>query len=261
MEWYYGKTSYLSVGFFKKNMSNYIGHGLATYSQPNLTTPIAGTYYNAAVTNSCPTADVTCIRNYIFANYDGKPGVTKTGTDPQGNSTGIIVAQPTDPIVQFKIATPVNQHTASLHGFEFNIQNAFGNSGFGMGVNYTLVMSGLKYDNASIGEQFALVGLSNSANLVAFYENDRVNARVAYNWRGKFLASTTDAKGFNPVYTEPYGQIDLTLGYNVNDHLSFSLDAINLNDGVLRQHSRTTEELESITQTGRRYMVGARYKF
>ena len=41
----------------------------------------------------------------------------------------------------------------------------------------------------------------------------------------------------------------------------FTLDAINLNDGVLRQHGRTKQELESITQTGRRYMVGARYKF
>ncbi|MEP6505229.1 MAG: TonB-dependent receptor, partial [Betaproteobacteria bacterium] len=261
LEWYYGKSSYLSVGFFKKNMSNYIGHGLATYSQPDITTPIGGALYNAAVANSCPTADITCIRNYIFRTYDGTNGVTRGPDDAQGNATGKIVGQPTDPILQFKIQTPANQHNASLHGFEFNIQNSFGNSGFGVGANYTLVMSGLKYDNASIGEQFALVGLSNSANVVAFYENDHVNARVAYNWRGKFLAATTDAKGFNPVYTEPYGQIDLTLGYNVNDHISFSLDAINLNDGVLRQHSRTKSELESITQTGRRYMFGARYKF
>jgi TonB-dependent receptor len=261
LEYYYSKSSYVAVGMFRKSMSNYIGHGLTTYSQAGLTTPIGGTYYAAAVTNSCPTADITCVRNYIFAHYDGQPGVTKTGTDPQGNSTGIIVAQPTDPILTFKIATPVNQHNAALHGFEFNIQNAFGNSGFGVGANYTLVMSGLKYDNASIGEQFALVGLSNSANVVAYYENDKVNARLAYNWRGQFLASTTDAAGFNPVYTEPYGQVDMTLGYNLSDHLSFTLDALNLNDGVVRQHSRTKSELESITQTGRRYMVGARYKF
>ena len=46
------------------------------------------------------------------------------------------------------------------------------------------------------------------------------------------------------MYTEPYGQVDMTLGYNVDDHLSFSLDALNLNDGVIRQHSRTTEALE-----------------
>ena len=40
----------------------------------------------------------------------------------------------------------------------------------------------------------------------------------------------------------------MTLGYNVNDHLSFTLDAINLNDGVIRQHARTTEALEAIVR-------------
>ena len=141
------------------------------------------------------------------------------------------------------------------------MQNAFGNTGFGVAANYTLVVSGLKYDNDSVGEQFALVGLSNTANVVAYYENEKVNARVAYNWRGQFLASTADGQGDNPVYTEPYGQVDMTLGYNVDEHLSFTLDALNLNDGVIRPHSRTTEALEGIVQTGRRFLIGARYKF
>ena len=53
----------------------------------------------------------------------------------------------------------------------------------------------------------------------------------------------------------------MTLGYNMNEHLSFTLDALNLDDGVIRSHSRTTEALEGITQTGRRFLLGARYKF
>ena len=53
----------------------------------------------------------------------------------------------------------------------------------------------------------------------------------------------------------------MTLGYNWNEHLSFTLDALNLNDGVIRSHSRTTEALESIVQTGRRFLGGVRYKF
>jgi TonB-dependent receptor len=262
VEWYYGKSSYASVGFFHKNVQNFIGQSQQTYSATGLTTPVGGTYWNAAVgPGACATTDLQCIRNYIFTNYNGQPGVTQTGTDTTGNPTGTITGQPGDPTLTFRINTPVNQHSASLRGFEFNVQNSFGNSGFGVGVNYTLVMSGLKYDNSNMNDQFALVGLSNSANVVAFYENDHVNARVAYNWRGQFLASTFDGAGPNPVYTEPYGQVDMTLGYNLNEHLSFTLDALNLNDGVLRQHSRTKQELESITQTGRRYMIGARYKF
>ena len=262
VEWYYGKSSYASVGFFHKNVQNFIGQSQKTYSATGLTTPVGGTYWNAATgAGGCAVTDLQCIRNYIFNNYNGQPGVTKGPNDTNGNPTGTITGQPGDPTLTFAINTPVNQHSASIRGFEFNIQNAFGNSGFGASANYTLVMSGLKYDNSDINDQFALVGLSNSANVVAFYENDKINARLAYNWRGQFLASTFDGAGPNPVYTEPYGQIDMTLGYNVTEHLSFQLDAINLNDGVLRQHGRTKEELESITQTGRRYMVSARYKF
>ncbi len=261
VEWYYGKSSYASVGFFHKNVDNFIGQGRTTYSPAGLTTPVGGTYWNSAVgAGGCATTDLQCIRDYIFANFNGQPGVTQTGT-ANGHATGTINGQATDPQLTFKVNQPVNQHSASLRGFEFNVQNAFGNSGFGVTANYTLVMSGLKYDNSNMNDQFALVGLSNSANVVAFYENEKVNARLAYNWRGQFLASTFDGAGPNPVYTEPYGQVDMTLGYNYSAHLSFQLDAINLNDGVQRQHSRTKEELESITQTGRRYMIGARYKF
>jgi TonB-dependent receptor len=262
VEWYYGKSSYASVGFFHKNVENFIGQSQQTYSKAGLNTPVNGTYWNAAVNaGGCAVTATQCIRNYIFNNFDGQPGVTKGPNDVNGNPTGTITGQAADPTLTFKINTPVNQHSASLRGFEFNVQNAFGNSGFGVTANYTLVMSGLKYDNSNMNDQFALVGLSNSANVVAFYENDTVNARLAYNWRGQFLASTFDGSGPNPVYTEPYGQVDMTLGYNVDKHLSFQLDAINLNDGVMRQHERTKQELASITQTGRRYMIGARYKF
>ena len=260
LEWYYGKTSYASVGFFHKNVSNYIGTSIVNSTPYNIPTPIGGTYYNAGLA-ACGSADVTCIRNYIFAHYNGQPGVTQTGTDSLGNATGSIQGQPGNPTTTFAITVPVNAHNASLHGFEFNVQNEFGHTGLGVAANYTLVVSGLKYDNDSVGSQFALVGLSNTANVVGYYEDEKFNARVAYNWRGQFLQSTQDGQGYNPVYVEPYHQIDMTLGYNVNTHLSFTLDALNLNDGVIRSHSRTTEALESIVQTGRRFLVGARYKF
>jgi len=261
LEWYYGKSSYASVGFFHKNVSNYIGTSTVQATPFNVPTPVGGAYWNAALANGCTTADTTCIRNYIFSHYNGQPGVTQTGVDSLGNATGTITGVPGDPITNFTITTPVNAHNASLHGFEFNIQNAFGNTGFGIAANWTVVLSGLQYDNSSEAQQFALVGLSNTSNVVLYYEDQHLNARLAYNWRGKFLAATQDAVGANPVYTESYAQVDMTLGYNVNEHLSFTLDAINLNDGVIRQHERTTDALASITQTGRLFMLGARYKF
>jgi TonB-dependent receptor len=127
--------------------------------------------------------------------------------------------------------------------------------------NYTYVHSGLRYDNQSIGEQFALVGLSNSANLIGIFENDKWNARLAWNWRGEFLSSTFDGTGPNPQYVEPYGQLDVSVGYAVTKQLSLQFEAINLTDSTTRVHGRTKEMVESVTQSGPRYMVGARYKF
>ena len=64
---------------------------------------------------------------------------------------------------------------------------------------YTMVDSGLTYDNYVIGEQFALEGLSDSANLVGFYENDHWSVRAAYIWRDEFLAGRFDGTGLpNP---------------------------------------------------------------
>ncbi len=106
-----------------------------------------------------------------------------------------------------------------------------------------------------------MVGVSDSYNLVGFYEGGGFSVRGAYNWRGEFLAATTDGAGNTPIYTEPYGQFDLTVGYTVTKNLTLQADFLNLNDGVIRQHGRTKEQLVSVTQTGRRYLFGARYTF
>jgi len=60
---------------------------------------------------------------------------------------------------------------------------------------------------------------------------------------------------------EAYGQVDISLGYNYNDKLSFQIEGINVGNSIQRVHSRTQNQLESVTQAGPRYMVGARYKF
>jgi TonB-dependent receptor len=204
---------------------------------------------------------VVCIRNYIFDNFDGQPGVTRTGTDSTGNRTGTIVGQPGDPIAEFRISTPANQRSASLDGWEFNVQHLFGDSGFGMAANYTIVDSSLTYDNNLIGEQFALEGLSDSANLVGFYERGPWQVRLAYNWRDKFLAGRFDGAGPNPNYVEDYGQLDMNLSYQFNERLVLAFEAINLTDETQRVHGRNVHQLLFATQTGPRYMLGLRYKF
>ncbi|MFP5391038.1 MAG: TonB-dependent receptor [Gammaproteobacteria bacterium] len=261
LEYYYRSQNFASVGFFKKNLENYAGQSKIVAQPFNLHTPVGGAYWNEAVSKGNCGTDPTCIRNYIFRNKAGQPGVTRGADDASGNATGTIVGQPNDPIADFEITTFSNQKKADLHGVEVNLQHMFGNSGFGISSNVTYVKSGLKYDNHSVGEQFALVGLSNSANLVGIYEKDKWTVRAAYNWRDEFLSSTFDGAGPNPNYVEAYGQLDLSVGYALNDKLSLQFEAINLTDETARVHGRTKSEVLYVTQAGPRYMLSARYKF
>lgn len=191
------------------------------------------------------------MRNYILKHFNGQPGVTATGT-----ISGIAgeLALP------YLVTTYVNEDKASLKGAEVNWQHMLGN-GLGLQANYTYVKSDLTYNNLGQGNQFALIGLSNSANLVGIYEDQHWSVRLAYNWRGQFLASVADNGKPNPAYVEPYGQVDLSVGYNIDKNLSLSLEAINLTDQHMRTHGRTDQQVLTVTTGGPRYMLGARYKF
>ena len=260
-EWYYGEASYFSVGYFRKDLQNYIGTtsitdvGGSDGETPfNLHTPVGGAYWNAALGSGCTVSDVVCIRNYIFANFNGQPGVDA--------ANGIITGQPGDPLANFRINVPANTGSSSLDGWEINVQHMFGQSGFGLSANYTIVDSpDLNYDNNSTVDQFALLGLSDSANFVGFYEKNGWSVRAAYNWRDEFLSGRFDSERPNPNYTEAYGQFDLSVGYQVNDQFSVQFEAINVTDETQRIHGRNDRQLLYATQNGPRYMLGFRYNF
>jgi TonB-dependent receptor len=204
----------------------------------------------------CAPSDSGCIRQWIFANLAGSPGVDAVNK--------VITGQPGDPLMVFQMGTfQNNQRTSKLNGLEFNVQHFFGNTGFGVSANFTKVRSNLSYDNNKAGAQTdVLVGLGDSGNIVGIYEKAGLSTRLAYNWRGKFLvANFGGAEGAQPLYVEPYGQIDLGVGYDFSKNLRLQFDAINLMDAYVRTHMRNENQIGSVTQLGRRFMFGARYKF
>ncbi len=263
-EWYYGEASYLSVGYFRKDIDNYIGTSMVEISPFDLRTPVGGAWFNEAVASGCVEGAIDfrgCVRSYIFDNYAGTPGVVQTGVGTDGQPLGTIAGMPGDPLALFRVSVPVNKESSQLDGWELNIQHMFGESGFGMSANYTIVESDLTYDDFNLGDQFALLGLSDSANLVAFYDRGPWQVRAAYNWRDEFLSSTFDSWRPNPVHVEAYGQVDVNVSYQVNENLSLHAEAINLTDETMRSHGRHERQVFYATQTGPRYMLGLRYRF
>lgn len=248
-EWYYGDASYASVGWFSKDVKNFIGNSIVQEELFNLAHPADGPRYEearAAVGN-----DVEAIRQYIIANFpETVDGNTIFGVPGEDN-----------PLV-FDVVIPVNEKEAKIDGWELALQHAFGESGFGFIVNATLVDGDIDYDDDSLGEQFALYGLSDSANLVGFYDKNGIQVRIAYNWRDKFLVSNFHGTGVaNPIYTEEYGQWDANASYQYNDSLSFFVEAINFTDEQARQHGRASEQVLNLIELGERYNIGLRYTF
>lgn len=264
LEWYYDDASYIAAGYFKKNVDNFIGISEIRDTPFSLPTPFGGQRYNDAVAALGSDQDLTAIRNYIFANADPST-VQVTGVDANGDTTGFIFGvDGEDPVLGFDITVPVNERSASVNGWEFALQHTFGDSGFGAIVNYTLVDGDVEFDitqPASV-PQFALVGLSDSANVIGFYDKNGIQVRVAYNWRDKFLASTATAAGpNNPQFTEAFGQFDVNVSYEIIEGLTLFAEGINVTNATQRLHGRHVNTVHFATQTGARYMFGARYKF
>ncbi|MFN4136792.1 MAG: TonB-dependent receptor [Novosphingobium sp.] len=258
-EWYYDKASYLSVGFFDKRVRNFIAADRIDSEAFGLTNPADGPRYRAAVAALGANASTTAIRNYIFANYPGS--VIVDSFDPvTGNYTGKILGLPEDNKVNFQITTPINSaQAAHLYGFEFAVQHSFWDSGFGTILNYTVVRGDARYDNTqpSSVPQFALTGLSDSANAVLFYDKNGIQARVAYNWRDKFLGGT----GPNPFYIEAYGQVDASASWEFRKGYTLFFEGINITGASRRGHLRSTNNVFFASPGYARYQLGARINF
>jgi len=247
-EWYYQPASYVSVGFFHKKVSNFISQNQIHDSAFDLRNPAAGPRFQAAVAALGAGASLTDIRNYIIANFPG----TVDGT--------AILSQPGDPLVDFTINVPVNSdQRAKLYGWEFAIQHTFWDTGFGAILNYTIVNGDAKFDNTQSHAvtQFALTGLSDSANAVLFYDKNGIQARVAYNWRDKFLSGT----GPNPFYVEAYGQVDASASYEFRKGLTVFVEGINLTGSSRRGHRRHENNVFFASPGYARYTAGVRLNF
>jgi len=134
----------------------------------------------------------------------------------------------------YLISRPRNANPAKIKGFEVGTSYFFDFlpdpfKGLGVQANYTYVDS--ETPNATLNSNTPLPNLSkNSYNVIAMYENKKVSARIAYNWRDKFLSGQANIAnvGRIPFYTKAYGWMDASLSYNFTDKLTVSLEGTNL---------------------------------
>jgi TonB-dependent receptor len=284
LEWYFEESSYVSLGYYDKKIENFLGSGVVSrnlFGLRDVSSGAPGTRSGQALEalaligqgrNDVNLFTMTSLINNLGsvdaaleeyqANLDANGNLTQAfieevfqATDLEGNAD--------DPLFDFAVQTPVNNREGNIYGWEFALQHFFGDTGFGFNANYTTVTGDVGIDVASNPDvdQFALVGLSDSANFSLIYENYGFSARLAYNWREAFLSQTNRGGDRNPVFTDDYKQVDLNVSYEFTDNFMMTLEAINLAGADTRSYGRNWSNVWMVSEQGPRYLLGARYTF
>ena len=142
--------------------------------------------------------------------------------------------------VKYQTTRPFNTDKGHLQGLELAYQQFFDKlpgwmSGLGMQANATYTEGGVTSStNPSLeGKDFA--GLSKySYNIVGLYEKGGVSARLAYNWRSKFVQVYNDRPGnagtapARDLIAAPLSSLDGSLSYKFTPNLSLNLTGTNL---------------------------------
>jgi TonB-dependent receptor len=143
------------------------------------------------------------------------------------------------------VLRPENQGKGYVRGSElawngfFDFLPGFGKH-FGARAAYTYVKSGgtrnaavNPYDpnqqtNSTL-QDYPLEGMSKTSyNAELYFAIPKLEARLAYNWRERYLLTTAAANLNIPAFADDYGQLDGSVQWKFTDSMSFGVEAVNL---------------------------------
>ncbi|QDH71676.1 TonB-dependent receptor [Marilutibacter alkalisoli] len=160
-------------------------------------------------------------------------------------------------------STQVNGRDGISQGVEVFAQHSF-DFGLGLQANYTYNKTNeaavVLPDGREIGKSPLIGSAKTQANFTVFYETGKFLARASYNRRGEVVGGLHNGQN---LYTEPYQQIDLNVGYNILENLALTGSVLNLTKEESRTHlgNDTKARLWSNGYSGRIYYLGLTYKF
>jgi len=201
--------------------------------------------------------------SYFNKKIDGIVMTTLTGVVkdvPYYNNNGTL-----NGIYDFDVYQPVNASGSyEVDGLELIAQLPLTVihpvlEGFGVSLNYTALDSSLAGESA-LGVQTPMPGLSDKAyNMTVYYDNDRFDARFSYNYKSEYVESI----GYNkyPVWRDAYGQLDVSIGWRINENTKISLKVINVTDEEAVGYTMDPRFPTMYELSGRRISLGLRVDF
>jgi TonB-dependent receptor len=181
------------------------------------------------------------------------------------------------PAATWDFTIPATTEGGPVQGFEISYQQPFSFlpgvwSNFGAILNYTGVKSEITYITVSgaVGAPPVLTpvtddltGLSKRAyNATLYFDNKTFSARVSAAYRSDYLTTVPGRNGNDVEGTADTMNIDFSSSYNINDHFTVSLEALNLTDEVQDQWvGSDADRLSYYHHQGTQYYLGARFKY
>ncbi|MDR6533280.1 TonB-dependent receptor [Caulobacter rhizosphaerae] len=145
----------------------------------------------------------------------------------------------------FLVSRNMNGSSGTIKGFELAYTQFYDFlpgplSGLGLQANFTYVDSnGGKNTAVNLNESAQVAGAADqtlpleglsktSYNVTLLYEKYGVSARLAYNWRERYLLTTSAANIQRPVWSEDYGQLDGSVLYSLTPQYKIGIQATNI---------------------------------
>lgn len=224
------------------NGPNDVGGG--TSSNPNLK-PIRSTNFDAALEwYYAPRALLSASVYYMdLQSYIGRgQSVQQFLTFDQAHPNGYLG--------NYLVTSQVNTK-GTVKGLELAVEQPIGEN-FGISANFS-------YTDAKEDNGHPLLGASkNVFNLVGYFENEHLNARVAYNYRSHFYNGIDRLSAFNQDDTR---NVSASIGWKFNDMVSISLDGMNLTNEKLKYYADNKDQPRGIYTNGRQYYFNVRLSF
>ena len=172
------------------------------------------------------------------------------------DGTGGAVASP---VTFAEVSRPVNNLDGSIQGVEVAWQHLFDN-GYGVQFNYIITEGdNIEADLYSLDEQFYIPGLADSGNFAAFYEDNKMTARIGINYAAERPSGS--ANYFQPIFVEARTHVDANFSYNLDMGGTVSLDILNVTDEPTRLYARNTNMSFLAQDHGVVYKLGYRFTF
>jgi iron complex outermembrane receptor protein len=218
---------------------------------PNLRPITAGVYDVALEWYYAPTAVAAVSLFYDnLSSYVGYGVSNGTYLNLQASKIGVPGVPDQLVYSQFAISSPTNV-SGELKGIELQVQQPLPYN-FGFQTNFTYV------DGEDSNGQ-PLVGTSKvTYNAVLYYEVPRFNVRLAYTYRSHYFVGLDRSALENEADN---GQLDASANFNVTKNVTFSVDALNLTDSLLKYYAANPTQVRAVYENGTQVYAGVHVKF